>query len=189
MAVNVLVIGGSTRPESLAEHAARIAGAGAEASGAQVAYVLSRDLILPIYDTEVPDRSPEAQHLVEAMRACDGVIVVSPGYHGGISGMIKNALDYAEDLRQDPRPYLDGRAFGAVAVAHGSQAGGSTLQQLRQVAHALRAWPTPLGGCIEASTTRLVGDDVNQGEVERLAFIGRQVVDFAMAYRLMSPSG
>ena len=45
---NILVIGGSTRPESSGELAARIAGRGAESVGADVLYILGRDLMLPI---------------------------------------------------------------------------------------------------------------------------------------------
>ena len=41
-----------------------------------------------------------------AYRWADGLLVASPGYHGGISGMMKNALDYVEDLRADERVYL-----------------------------------------------------------------------------------
>ena len=43
----------------------------------------------------------------------DGLIIATPSYHGGVSGMIKNALDYIEALRDDARPYLHGRAVGA----------------------------------------------------------------------------
>ena len=179
MSVTVLVLGGSTRPGSSSERAAMIAAQGARNAGAQTIEILSRDLILPIYDTEATDRTPEAQRLVEAFRAADGVIVASPGYHGGISGMIKNALDYCEDLAKDEPPYLDGSAFGCVAVAYGWQATVSTLQQLRMVAHALRAWPTPLGGSINSSVTSLKEGQEDEGAVSTLHTIGAQVTMFA----------
>lgn len=72
-------------------------------------------------------------------------MIGSPCYHGGISGLVKNAIDLLEDLRLDQRPYLDGRAVGLVVVAGGWQAGGITLSALRGIVHALRGWPTPLG--------------------------------------------
>ncbi len=181
---NILVIGGSTRPESSGEQAARIAGRGAESVGADVLYILGRDLMLPIYDTETAERTAQAKALIEAMRACDGIIVVSPGYHGGISGMIKNALDYAEDMNRDARVYLDGCAFGSIAVAYGAQATVTTLHQLRQVAHALRAWPTPLGGSINSATTSLKPGEEDESAVALLETIGRQVAEFAMLRKL-----
>jgi FMN reductase len=32
-------------------------------------------------------------------------------------GFTKNAVDYAEDLQDDPRPYFEGRAVGCIACA------------------------------------------------------------------------
>ena len=184
MSVTVLVMGGSTRPGSSSERAALIAGRGAREAGADVIEIVSRDLLLPIYDTESSERTDEAKRLIDAYRAADGVIVASPGYHGGISGMIKNALDYCEDLARDDHPYLDGTAFGCVAVAYGWQATVSTLQQLRMVAHALRAWPTPLGGSINSSATSLKEGQEDAAAVVTLMTIGQQVAEFAQVHAL-----
>jgi len=57
-------------------------------------------------------------------------------YHGSLSGLIKNALDSLEPLRDDVRPYLDGRAVGCIVVADGWQACGSALASLRGIVHA-----------------------------------------------------
>lgn len=178
--VKILAIGGSTRPGSSSELAVQLAGKGAEDAGATVVYITGRELMLPIYDTESADRVAAATTLVQALREADGVIVASPGYHGGISGMIKNALDYAEDLAKDDRAYLDGRAVGCIAVAYGWQATVSTLHQLRQVAHALRAWPTPLGGSVNAALVSLAEGSEDAATKAQLETIGRQVTEFAM---------
>ena len=50
-----------------------------------------------------------------------------------------------EEMRADPKVYLDSRSFGIIACGFGYQGPGPVLSQLRQTAHALRAWPTPLG--------------------------------------------
>lgn len=179
--VRVLAIGGSTRPQSSSERALEVAARAAEAAGATVVRITGRELMLPIYDTENTERTAAATNLVEQARLADGVLVASPGYHGGISGMMKNALDYLEDLAGDERPYLDGRAVGCIAVAYGWQATVSTLQQLRQVVHALRGWPTPLGGVVNAQHTAIDVDGTSSDEatLESLRTIGRQVVQFA----------
>ena len=183
--IRILAIGGSTRPQSSSERALEVAAGAAEAAGATVIRMTGRDLMLPIDDTETTERTEGALRLVEQARLADGVLVASPGYHGGISGMMKNALDYLEDLARDERPYLDGRAVGCIAVAYGWQATVSTLHQLRQVVHALRGWPTPLGGVVNAQHTAIDvdGTSADEATLEALRTVGRQVVQFARLTR------
>ncbi|WP_241255691.1 NADPH-dependent FMN reductase [Candidatus Protofrankia californiensis] len=177
----LLCIGGSTRPGSSSEQALRVSAAAARAAGASIDVIASRDLMLPIYDTETRERSPRAVRLVEAVREADAVIVASPGYHGAISGMIKNALDYIEDLRDAERPYLDGVPVGCVAVAYGWQATVSTLAGLRATVHALRGWPSPLGAAINVSNRVFDenGECVDDQTRFQLETVARQVVAFA----------
>ena len=176
----ILAMGGSTRGQSTSEAALRIAAEGAREAGAEVLMLGGRDLMLPIYDPDATERVPEATRLLDLAREADGLIIVSPGYHGGLSGLVKNALDYFEDLRGEPRgSYLDGRAVGCIAVAHGWQAAVGTLHQLRQVVHALRGWPTPFGAVVNSSEVRLDDPASVPASVEQLHLVGRQVVEFA----------
>lgn len=179
--ISIVAIGGSTRPDSSSERAVRLAARGAHEAGAHVTTITGRELMLPIYDTETSDRTPQALALVEAIRGAHGLLVASPSYHGGVSGMMKNALDYIEDLAAHDPPYLHGRAVGCIAVAYGWQATVSTLQQLRQITHALRGWPTPLGATINAADTRFAedGSTSDAAATEQLRTIGQQVVEFA----------
>lgn len=185
--IHIVAIGGSTRPGSSTEMALRCAGAAAQAHGADVTYIVGRELLLPIYDVQTDERAAGAQALVEAVRTADGLLIASPGYHGGMSGMVKNALDYVEDLARHDPPYLHGRAVGCISVAHGWQATVGTLAQIRQTVHSLRGWPTPLGGTVNSQLTsfdeRANPDD--PAVAEQLATIGSQVVEFARMKRSM----
>ncbi len=184
--VQVLCIGGSTRPGSSSETALRIAAAGAERAGARVELITGRDLILPIYDTETDERTEEATRLLDALRRAEGLLISSPGYHGTMSGMIKNVLDYVEDLRSGDRVYLDGLAVGCIAVAYGWQATVSTLHNLRVAVHALRGWPTPLGATINASGEVFNEDGISccdDSAQFQLDMVGQQVVEFAQQRR------
>jgi FMN reductase len=184
MTVTVVGIGGSIRPNSQSERAMRIALDGAAEAGAKVIEVCGPDLVLPFYDPSAPDRPENARRLVDALSVADGVVLVSPGYHGTISGLVKNALDYVEDLRGGPRPYLDGRAVGCVAAAQGWQASVTTLNALRSIVHALRGWPTPLGAAVNSG--EVVFDDdggcSDRAVTDTLRTIGRQVVEFAESH-------
>ncbi|MGQ0466661.1 MAG: NADPH-dependent FMN reductase [Sporichthyaceae bacterium] len=179
--VRLVCIGGSTRPGSSSEKAVKVCAAAAEAVGAVVDVIVSRELMFPIYDTETTERSPEAKRFVDAIKAADALIVASPGYHGSMSGMIKNVLDYIEDLRAGQRVYLDGMPVGCVAVSYGWQATVTTLQSIRTTVHALRGWPSPLGATINASMkifdeTGACIDDSSRFQLETVA---HQVVEFA----------
>jgi FMN reductase len=181
MTVHVVGIGGSIRADSQSERALRIALAGAEQAGAKITMLSGAQLLLPFYDPTVPERTVEARRLVEELRSADGVVLVSPGYHGTVSGLVKNALDYVEDMRGDDPPYLDGRAVGCVAAAFGWQAAVNTLTALRSIVHALRGWPSPLGATINSAQVTFGETTCSDPKVdETLRTIGRQVVDFAL---------
>jgi FMN reductase len=139
---------------------------------------------LPIYSPETPGRSDEQHEFLEAVRTADGVIVATPGYHGGVSGLVKNALDLLEDLRGDKRCYLDGRAVGCIVTAFGWQTCGTTLIALRSIIHALRGWPTPLGAVLNTADSIFdpVGACKDAKAALQLAIVGQQVVEFAMRF-------
>lgn len=177
---HLLGIGGTTRAGSTSERALRIAVDAAERAGAEIDVLTAADLELPTYAPERGHLAAGAERLLELVAACDGLIVATPGFHGGPSGLIKNALDYIEELRTDARPYLDGRAVGCIVCASGWQATATTLVAMRSTVHALRGWPTPLGVTInsqpesgQASAERI---DAASPQLELMA---DQVVDFA----------
>jgi FMN reductase len=177
----IVGLGGTTRAESSTERVLRRALDAARAAGADVLCLNAQNLQLPFYTPGISERSPAARQLIDALQRADGLIVASPGYHGGISGLVKNALDYAEDLRDAPRPYLERRAIGCIVCAAGPQAAVTALSSLRAVAHALRGWPTPLGATVNTSE-HVFGEDgeiVDQLTAGRLDTLGRQVVEFA----------
>lgn len=177
----VLGIGGSTRPNSTTERALRVSLAAAAAEGAETQMLDSADLLLPIYTPEQSQRPPGVVRLLEEVRRADGLIIASPGYHGALSGLVKNALDYLEDMRDDDPAYLDGKAVGCIATASGWQATMSTLISLRSVVHALRGWPTPMGATINmrGGVFDQNGDVVDPSARFQLELVGRQVVEFA----------
>lgn len=113
------------------------------------------------------------------------MILSSPSYHGSVSGMLKNAIDYTEDLREDERAYLSDRAVGIIVAADGIQAMSSTLATLRSIVHALRGWPTPFAAVINSGSKPFAADGTCAStEVEQsLRLVAAQVVEFAQMRR------
>lgn len=177
----IVGIGGSIRANSSSERAVRVCLAAAEANGARTVLIAGRGLDLPLYDPGSSARMPEAGALVEAFRACDGLIIGSPAYHGTMSGLIKNALDYAEDLRSDPRVYFDSIAVGCIASGAGWQASVQTLACLRTVVHCLRGWPTPFGVALNSTEPLfdVAGNCTDPNTRTQLELVAKQVCEFA----------
>ena len=147
----VVGIGGTLRANSSTERALRACLSAVERQGGRTLLYCGDDIDLPMYNPHDTERTEKATAMVTALRDADAVVVGSPGYHGGVSGLVKNALDYIEDLRADHRVYLDNTPWGCISCAFGWQAAVGTLGQLRVIGHALRAWPTPLGVAINSA--------------------------------------
>ena len=108
----IVGLGGTLRSNSSTEQALRYCLASVERQGGRTKLFSAEDLDLPMYAPHELERTPKALELVNALRDADAVVVGSPGYHGAVSGLVKNALDYIEDLREDPRVYLDNTPMG-----------------------------------------------------------------------------
>jgi FMN reductase len=177
----IVAVGGTLRPNSSTERAMRHVLEQARLAGARVKLISGNALLLPLYQPENTDRADAARALVAELALADGIILGSPGYHGSISGLIKNALDYAEDLRQDPRPYFSGRAVGCIATAGGWPGAVNTLSALRDIVHALRGWPTPLGAAINSAESIFdeAGGCLNPKVAQTLDIMASEVMSFA----------
>jgi FMN reductase len=142
---HIVALGGTLRSESTTGRLLAAALDIAAARGARTTLLTGEHIAFPHYEPGNAAGNAAIGRYLEALRTADAVIVGSPGYHGTLSGLVKTALDYVEQLRTDDRVYFDGLPVGLIATAAGWQAAVSTLQALRTVTHALRGWPTPMG--------------------------------------------
>jgi FMN reductase len=178
----IVGIGGTARVNSTSERAVARALQFAEQQGCKTR-LFGGDLLarLPLYVPGQATRNGDELEFLEAIRHCHGVIISTPGYHGCVSGPIKNVLDLIEDTASDEQPYLTDRAFGCIVTAYGWQACGTALVSLRLISHALRAWPTPFGAALNASSPLFETDGtcIDAKIEKQLALVAAQVVDFA----------
>jgi len=178
----IVGIGGTVREGSSTERALLAALRTAEAGGARTRFLGGAFLAnLPIYNPQPGGPTADQTALADAVREADGVIIATPGYHGSLSGVMKNALDTLELLRTDDRPYLTGRAVGVIVTAEGSQAGGTTLTAVRSIIHALRGWPTPFGAALNINSGSFDADGAlkDPKEAWQLNTVAEQVLEFA----------
>ena len=147
---HIVALGGTTRATSSTGRALALALDIAAARGARTTLLTADAIDFPNFDPEAGGDSAAVAAFVAAVRSADAVIVGSPGYHGTLSGMVKNALDHVELTAKDDRPYFSDLPVGLIATAAGWQAAVTTLTGLRGIVHALRGWPTPLGIAINS---------------------------------------
>jgi chromate reductase len=122
--LRVLVLGASSRAESLNRKLAALAARVAQGHGATVDLATMRDFDVPLYDGDL-----EATHGVPAgaqefrrrLLESDAFIVASPEYNGSMCGVLKNLIDWTSRLR--PQPF-DSR-HGLLLSASPSLAGGN----------------------------------------------------------------
>jgi len=180
----VVGIGGSRRPGSSTERVIAAVLNDLEDRGVCTKLYGGQQLLFPHYEPDAP-LTPAAAEYLATVRAADALVLGSPGYHGGISGLVKNAVDYLEELRDEAVPYLDGKAVGCVTTAHGWQAAVSTLSALRQTVHALRGWPTPYGIAMNVADglCSLDGRFLDPRADESVGIVAGQIMRFVTAFR------
>lgn len=181
----VVGFGGTFRQASSSERLVRAVLAECVTLGAETTMFDGPALAaLPHFNPESPARTTEETAMVEAVRGCDGLVIGSPGYHGGYSGLVKNAIDLLEVLRSDARTYFDGRPVALVVTAAGWQACGTTLSALRDVVHAMRGWPTPIGLGVNSAEQTVFdagGAIVDPGVAALVRAQARQIMGFTSA--------
>ena len=87
---------------------------------------------LPTYNADDQAKGfPEtATKLADAIRAADGVIIVSPEYNYGVPGGVKNAIDWVSRMKD--QPFKD-KPVAIQSVAGGPLGGGRVQYQWRQI--------------------------------------------------------
>ncbi|THD66173.1 NAD(P)H-dependent oxidoreductase [Phenylobacterium sp.] len=181
----IVGIGGTPRAGSATERALILALRQAEAGGARTRLFSGEFLErLPHFNPGPAGPSAEQAELAQAVRDADGIILATPGYHGSLSGVVKNALDTLELTSRDERPYFHGLPVGVIVTAAGPQAGGATLMAVRGIIHAMRGWPTPYGAALSAANLfDASGECLETRDAGQIATVADQVMEFAQMRR------
>ena len=174
--VKVAGICGSLREGSYTRMALAVALRGAEEAGAEARLIDLRNYKLVFCDGGDSEELPkDVARLQEEVKGAQGVVLATPEYHGGYSGVLKNALDL---MGFDE---FEGKMIGLVGVSGGGMGASGALAGLRSVGRALHAWVVP-----EQAAVAHVGEVFDeQGNCKdkaiekRFKAVGRQVAKFA----------
>jgi FMN reductase len=135
--VKIVGIAGSLRPDSYSQIALKVAIQKVRELGAEVEILDLRQMNLPFCDggKEYP-QYPDVKRLQDTVGSADGLILVSPEYHGGVSGVLKNTLDLMSFDQ------LAGKVAGFISVL-GGQINSNALNELRTILRWVHAWSIP----------------------------------------------
>jgi FMN reductase len=181
--LHVVGIGGTLRDGSTGLRALEEALVAAEEAGATTELLDLRELDLPMYEPGKPleEYGENAEWLVKAMRGADAMIWSTAAYHGTLAGVTKNALDFAQFMARDEKPYLQDKVIGLVATAGGGMAAVNAITAMISVVHALRGVAAPLSVPVTQSWKVFdeEGNIRDDGVAGRLESLGRLVVEMA----------
>ncbi|WP_018628583.1 NADPH-dependent FMN reductase [Niabella aurantiaca] len=97
---------------------------------------------IPLFDYTLQKVPNGVQVMLNLFRTADAHIWLTPLYHGSMTGVMKNCLDWLELSSKEERPYLIDKLIGMVCWADGGQA-MQGINAMDAVAKSLRAWPVP----------------------------------------------
>ena len=175
--VRIVAICGSLRPGSYTRMALQTALRGARETGAEATLIDLREYQLIFCDGKENESGypNDVFQLRGEVKRAHGVILGTPEYHGGVSGVLKNALDLMGFEE------LEGKMLGLVGVSGGALGAVHALSHLRTVGRALHAWVIPEQVAISEAWKAFdeKGNLKNPEVEERLLELGRQVVRFS----------
>lgn len=179
--MQILIMTGSLRAGSYSAALGRAAAQLLQDSGAAVDLCSPDDLVLPFCDARDDESTypPEVAAWRERAARADGFLVISPEYHGGLSGLLKNALDLL-DAEQ-----FSGKPAALAVAAGGPKGGGAALVGMRTIFRGL------LSLVIPEQMTVCDQDFNGQGELtspqgrRRLEQLVRSLVRYSTALKMV----
>lgn len=141
--MRVLVFNGTISTKlNTANHVVDYFKATLEGMGVEVVVYNLVDHDIPFFSEDAVDTPPAVLEMVDLFRSCDRHIWLSPLYHGGMVGAMKNCLDWLIISAREKGPYLDRIKVALICWAYGGNA-STGIDNMRVVANTLRAWTLP----------------------------------------------
>jgi NAD(P)H-dependent FMN reductase len=135
---SILAFAGSTRSGSYNKKLMHIAAQIARDAGAEVTQIDLRDFPMPLYDGDLESKQglPEnAKKLKRLMCEHHGFLIAAPEYNSSITGVLKNAIDWASRPETNEASLIafSGKVAALLAASPGALGGLRTLVTVRMI--------------------------------------------------------
>jgi azobenzene reductase len=143
----------------------------------QTEYIDLSEFELPVFNGEEHQATLEnVKKLRETIHASNAIVLLSPEYHSGMSGALKNALDFLSSEQFAHKP------VAIIAVAGGGKGGINALTNMRTVMRGVYANVIPKQLVLDP-----INFDYDNGTVTEDAEVGiKDVMEELMMYAKMS---
>ncbi len=137
----MLAVSGSLKEISVSRVVVRHIADLLQDGGCEVDFMDLRAEPLAMFDPDSTKHQPMFRPLQERVRRADVFVLGTPDYHGGMSAVLKNFLDYFWGE-------FTGKLFATVVASH--EKGLTATEQIRTVVRQCYAWSLPYGlACAE----------------------------------------
>lgn len=173
----ILVVSGSSRLESHVHEVVRIAAETAASAGAAVDILRLHEIDLPVMRNgdDAQQILPAVQFVRKTANAADGFILVTPEYHGSMSGCLKNWFDFLYDE-------LAGKFAGVLAVTGGG-GGDMSITSVKTSFSWCHGFTLPYHAAARAGDFAADGSLGNVGVRDRVRRVAFDVVRYAPVVR------
>jgi len=176
--LNVLGVSSSMREGSFGTMTVKIVLDTAQKYEAKARLLELRKIGMPLFNPD-SDSSIQSdmklQKVTNDVNWADAYILVSPDYHGSISGAMKNFLDYYWEE-------FAGKTFGYICTSH--EKGLTVMDQMRTAVRQCYGWSLPYGISVNGQEDfNKVGEVTNSLLDKRLRMLARDLVVYGKLIR------
>ena len=174
--MKVLGVASSMRESSYGTRTLRIVLDAAQKYEAMTRLLDLRIVTMPMYNPDSSmQSSKEIQKVTDDVNWADAFVLVSPDYHGSMSGSIKNFLDYYWEE-------FAGKIFGYICTSH--EKGLTVLDQMRTAVRQCYGWSLPYSISVNGEDDfNEVGEVINSVLYKRLKMVARDLVVYGRLIR------
>lgn len=173
----IAVVSGSSRLEGNVHGLVGLVAETAEAAGAAVQIVRLHELALPVmvFGDRAQDDLPAVQSIRRTAAWADGFVLITPEYHGSMSGCLKNWFDFLYEE-------LAGKFAGVLAVTGGGS-GDMSITAVKTSFNWCHGFTLPYHAAARAVDFEPSGALANQAVADRVRRVAYDVVRYAPVLR------